>query len=152
MVNQVRVVAILMMVQGGLEVAYGVLTGAVYAFMGVMMQQELANNPPPDGAPPALFMAGMMGVFVALTGTVLIVGALRIWAGVRLYQFRSRTFAIVSLVLGLGSGMTIYCCPTALALLIYGLIVLVDSKVIEAMEMQNQPNMDASKVIQHYNR
>ena len=136
MISHVRVVAILSLVQASLEIlaAIGlIVTAIVFLFMGpgpwTNGQQPPNGGPSPDMAP--YFIAALYG---GLGLFILAIGGTRLFAGIRLYHFRSRTLGIVSLAMGIGTVFTCYCLPTALALAIYGLIVLLNEPVSAAFQ------------------
>lgn len=134
-VQQVRVVAILNCVQGGLECLMGTFLAGMAVFFTIMIQTE--RNKPGFGngtAPPGMewIMGGVYGVIGAV---VLIAGILRIYAGLQNFRYRKRVLGIVSLVCGLASMIGCYCAPTSIALLIYGLIVYLNPAVQAAFEM-----------------
>ncbi|MEO8496056.1 MAG: hypothetical protein ABI614_13380 [Planctomycetota bacterium] len=138
MVGQVRIVSILMMVQGSLDLLAGlglIGMGIVMSFVmrDAMMQNpqfQQGNGPSPD------FMANMMaGIYGGLGVVIAIIGALSLFAGYRNFKFKSRTLGIISLVAGLGTVITCYCAPTSLALCIYGLIVYLNAPVAAAFRM-----------------
>lgn len=66
----------------------------------------------------------------------IVTGTLQILAARRLKRFQSRTFVMAVLWGGVASVAfgTMFCCPTALAVLVYGMVVLLDASVIEAFE------------------
>jgi hypothetical protein len=124
--HHIRIVAILMMVQGGLEL----LMGAMLLFMGGMLPSVFsampappANQGQPAGPPPAM-VGTIIGVVYLVLGAVLLIAAvLKLVAGWRNFWFRGRVMGIIALTSGLGTVITCYCFPTALALFVYGLIV-----------------------------
>jgi hypothetical protein len=65
--------------------------------MPMMMLIEGTPNPPPREA--AWIFAGVYGVFAL---GIMMVGILRMFAGYRIQQFRSRVFGIVANILGFG--------------------------------------------------
>jgi hypothetical protein len=134
MASHVRVVAILMIVQGGLECLAGLLYAAMGPLMWTMMKSAMQQQPStgPHGPSPEQF-ATYMGVFYVLAGLfTLAVGTFRIVAGAFNLKFKGRMLGIVSLVVGLGSVVTCYCLPTSVALLAYGLIVYLNDEVQQA--------------------
>lgn len=132
MVNQIRVVAILTIVHGVLACAAGLM----YVAFGVLMPFLMPTMPegPPDGgfrpgsAPPAWIYL----VYFAMGLPALIGGAVQIFAGWRNYDLRNRTLGIVAVVGGVVASTTCYCAPTAIALTVYGLIVLLNNGVAQA--------------------
>ena len=140
-IRQVPVLAILMMIQGGLVLLLGLFMGAMGFFMPAMIEQQMQQNPgfqqPPN-------MQGMdMETFMMLTyggiGAVLtLIAVPTIISGFRLYKYRGRIMGIVSLSAGLLTVFACYCFPTALGLFIFGLIVLLNEPVRKAFELGNQ--------------
>ncbi len=137
LIGQVTVVGILMIVQGALEVFMGIVVAGYAAFfptfMDAMQEQAVKTGETMQPMPPE-FANWMMAGGALLGGLVLIIGIVTIIAGYKITQFRGRILAIVSLCLGLTSVFTCYCFPTALALTIYGLIVLLNTPVKLAFE------------------
>ncbi|MGH9847157.1 MAG: hypothetical protein ACREEM_51330 [Blastocatellia bacterium] len=125
-VKQVPTVAILMIVQGSLECLLGlpILVVGPFAMLGQLDRR--AANPPPE----------FMGViFVGLGLLLLAAAGLHIYAGVKNYKYRNRTLGIVALSVGALSIFTCYCAPTAIGLLIYGLVVYLNEDVRRAFEI-----------------
>lgn len=141
LVGHVRVVAILMIVQGILElliaiyyVVFGIFFGS--AFSEAMLQDP--NFQQGQGPPPEL-MSGIMTATPIVMGFFgLAVGVLHVYAGYRNFLFRNRTLGIIALVGGLASIMTVYCCPTSFLLFIYGAIVFVNDSVSRAFAMAGE--------------
>jgi hypothetical protein len=134
MVGHVRVLGILMIVQGVLDLLMGLMLVAMgigLPFL-IAMDQNAANPPPPNMP---LFMGALYGG-MGLFG--LIPGVLNVWAGLRVFRFQQRTFGIVSISAGALSMVTCYCGFTAIGLLVYGLIVLLDASVKQAFELAQQ--------------
>ena len=144
--KQIPVVAILLIVQGALEL----LMGGFYLISGGIVATIMARQPPPAGNPnlpfsPVWFMGGMYAVmgFGALA-----VAALKIFAGWRNYSFRGRTWGVAALVSGMASLVTCYCFPTALLLMIYGLIVYLSADAAWAFSMGDQ-GLSRDQVLWH---
>jgi hypothetical protein len=135
LVGHVRVVGILSIVEGCLEALMSIFY-IVLAFVMPMLISSTNAAPQDPEAEKGLIVVtiiyGSMGVFGLLAGILHIVG------GVRMYQFRSRTLGLVSLVAGLAAVFTCYCLPTAAALAIYGLIVMLNPSVVQAFQMRDQ--------------
>lgn len=66
---------------------------------------------------------------VAIVTLVFILGVLKIVAGARNYQYRSRALGVVALVMAPLSVFTIFCLPSAMVILIYGLVVYLNRDV-----------------------
>lgn len=137
--SHVPIVAILMMVQGGLEV---LLAGYILV-MGVAMAVFVGNaagaQPPPAQGPPPEMVGWMMGGIYLVLGAGLMAGAaLKLIAGYRNYRFRARMLGLVAMFSGLATLFGCVCFPTALALLIYGLIVYLDQQTVYAFQLGEQ--------------
>jgi hypothetical protein len=120
---------------GGFLIAHGVLIllASVLCvgytiFFGMMSEDETVAMQTGGGLELA---AGMYGFFAVLH---LIPGVLQILAGRRVLKRRDRVFAFVALGSGLLTVMPGCCALTAIALLIYGLIVLLDHAVTGAFD------------------
>lgn len=138
-VSQVRIVAILNCVQGGLEIPLGLMLLGAAAFVPYLIQMEKANNPgAAGGGPPPEFEWILPAAYGSIGTLLLAAGILRIYAGIQNFRFRGRVLGIVSFCLGLVSMMGCYCTPTSIALLVYGLIVYLNPAVIAAFEMGKQ--------------
>ncbi len=135
-VQQIRVVAILNCVQGGLECLMGTFLVGMAAFLVVMIQTE-RNRPgfPNNNNAPEGLEWVMGGVYGAIGAAVLLAGILRIYAGFQNFRYRKRVLGIVSFVCGLVSMIGCYCAPTGIAMIIYGLIVFLNPAVQAAFEM-----------------
>ncbi|MBL8826746.1 MAG: hypothetical protein JNM18_07145, partial [Planctomycetaceae bacterium] len=96
--RQITVVAILLIVEGVLELLYGLYMLGI----GVFMSTQFENILPPEqrnlqNAPPPWLM---FAVFVGWSLLIIPPAVVKIWAGFRNYKFRSRTLGIVALALG----------------------------------------------------
>jgi len=137
MTRHVPVVAILMMVQGGLELLAGLGLVGMGVFLVVMMRMEEVRGEvagPPD-MPPEAFGWMMLGVYGGMGLIALAAGTLHLLAGKRNYRFRSRTLGFVALAGGLATMFTCYCAPSAIALGVYGLITYMNPEVAQAFAM-----------------
>lgn len=134
LVQQVRILGILNAVQGGLELIMALFFLFYAVFLPIMMNTPEFREGQPDSPPPG-FVLGM-GIGLGVVGALLLVVAVcRIVSGVRCWWFRSRSLAMVSMILGAVSIFTCYCAPTSLAVLVYGLIVMLAPPVKQAFEM-----------------
>lgn len=136
-VSQVRVVAILNCVQGGLEIPLGLILGAVAAFIpfAVQMDKQAGGG---AGGPPEEMKWIVGGAYGLIGAALLISGTLRVVAGIQNFRFRWRTLGMVSFFLGLGSMIACYCAPTSIGMLVYGLIIYLNPAVKAAFEMGKQ--------------
>lgn len=121
-----------MIVQGCMELLMGLfLIGMAGVFPALLaMEQGRANGPEP---PPVWLFVGIYGVMGL---GISIPGILRIIAGFNVYRFRRRMFGIVANCVGFLTMFTCYCAPTAIALGVYSLIVLLQPSVVQAFDRQ----------------
>ena len=131
MVGQVKVVAILMIVQGSLALVAGFGLMAAGGLAAISVTAAPSNQPKGDA------VAGMIAVaFYVIYGlVVLIVGALNLFGGIKGLQFRGRVLALVALFGNIIPIFTCYCAPTSLGVMIYGLIVMFQADVAEAFRL-----------------
>jgi hypothetical protein len=131
MVSHVKIVSILMIVNGALAT----LLGAFYAVMGpfvvTMMQAERRHTDPDE----KMVMQIIGYVYPAIGIPTVIAGILTLVAGIRTLWFRGRILALVALFLNVFPMCTLYCAPTSLGLLVYGLIVFFNADVARAFRM-----------------
>jgi hypothetical protein len=143
LVNQVRVYAILSIVQGALEL----LMGLFYIGVGMIFPQLIALSAKQqqdgggfngDGMNEEHMATFMLVVYASLGVATMIAGGLHIFAGIRNYNFRSRVLGFIALGGGLLALPTCYCSFTAIALGVYGLIVLINPQVAMAFQMRER--------------
>jgi len=152
LVPQVRIVAILMMIQGVLEI----LMGIYFVVLGVVMPQMLASNmanqpnqPPPDQV--EMISNITVGVFLAGGAIVLLIGVLRLVAGIRGVTYRGRMLGLFTHFAGFLVIATCYCFPTALAVGIYGLVVYFNADVALAFRLRKD-GLSSEEVLAHFGR
>lgn len=135
--HHIPIVAILLMVQGGLELLFGGMMSVYGIIMGAVAPAGEPNFDPAGQGPPlpSWFFAGML---IAYGAVPLATGLLKVIAGWRNYFFRGKLLGIAALVGGMASVLTCYCFPTALALLIYGLIVYLSDQSAAAFALGKQ--------------
>jgi hypothetical protein len=134
MVGHVPVVAILMMVQGGLELLMGAGLVAMGGVVPVMMRMDQGRGGA-DGPPPEMVGWIMLAVYGGLGLLTLVAAGLHFYAALRNYRFRSRTLGIVALAGGMVTVFTCYCAPTSIALGVYGLITYLNYEASQAFVM-----------------
>jgi len=145
MVNQVQVICILMIVHGTLAS----LMSLLYLVMAFFFPLMMASAPPqnaPNGPDPEMMGWIMFGVYMAMGLATLIGGVLQIYAGIRNMSFRGHLLGMIALVAGLAAMASCYCAPTAIALLVYGLIVYLNAEVKLAFQM-GERGMDKQQII-----
>lgn len=137
--RQVPIVAILLMVQGGLELLMGgflLLMAGTFAVVAAQQNPMAANPNAP--LPPQAFGWALGGTYGVMGVGGLAIGVLKAFAGWRNYGFRGRVLGIAALVSGVLSLVTCYCFPTAILLMIYGLIVYLNAETAWAFSMGDQ--------------
>jgi hypothetical protein len=131
MVNQVKVLAILMIVNGALTALTAIVVAALGPVMLLASQNDKSIRPDDKAG-----MAVLSIVFVAGGIFVLAIGVLHLIAGIRCLSFRGRVLAMVALFSNLVVIVTLGLCGIlSIALMIYGLIVLFNRDVTEAFAM-----------------
>lgn len=136
LIGHVPAIAILMIVQGGLEIVMGGMLLFLGIFLPLMMQGELAQEDGGGaGLPPGFVPWMMLGIYGGLGLVTVALAIIRIVAGLRNYRFRSRTLGLIALVGGMATMFTCYCAPTSVALGIYGLITYVNPQVVHAFAL-----------------
>jgi hypothetical protein len=142
--RQIKVVAILLMVEGGLELLMGIflciLGPAMTAFMRAAPPPSTAGGGPPP--PPELFAA----IYIAMGAPTVVAGILKVIGGIRNVSLKSRTLGFVALGSSVLSLSSCYCIPTAIALGVYGLIVYVNERSAEAFKLV-ETGMSAEQAI-----
>ncbi len=131
MVGHVPVVAILMMVQGGLELLMGLGLVAMGGIFPVLMRMDEMQGGG-EGPPPEMVGWMMLAIYGGLGLVTLVAAGLHLFAGLRNYRFRSRTLGLVALGGGLVTMFTCYCAPTSIALAVYGLVTYLNPEVSQA--------------------
>jgi hypothetical protein len=138
MANHIKIVAILLIVQGALEV----VMGAFFTILGPVMfglikwsaTKTAASSPTPDD-----LAAGIVsGIYLLMGLPVLAIGIFRIIAGIRNLSYRGRVMGMVALAVGAISVMTCYCLPTSIGLMVYGLVAYLDPQSQRAFALGEQ--------------
>jgi hypothetical protein len=135
MVSHVRTVAILMILNGSLQLLLGVMFVGMLVFMAVVTLRDEAGDSPPGER---LSLAIMVVFYVGLGLVLLLAGVLSILAGRRARTFRSRRFVLIGLFANAAVLPTFYCAPTSIGLLIYGVLVFYNPDVVRAFELGDQ--------------
>jgi hypothetical protein len=133
--GHVPVIAVLLIIQGVLEIIGGLMALGTGVFMALL--PSIA----PQAAGAQQQSAGFMILAVVyLLGGVLalVLGVLKIWAGWKNRLYRGRTLGITAISSGFVSLVTCYCGPTGLGLAIYGLIVYLNDRTTEAFALGEQ--------------
>ena len=124
LVSHVPIVAALLIVQGTLEIGLGLFSAAFAALVFLSSHPAMVN------------MRGPGALMVIISVPCLLIGGLRVVAGIFNWRYRRRILGLIALVAGLAVLLTAYCAPTAIALAIYGLIVYLNEPVIAAFAIR----------------
>ena len=137
LVHHVRVVAILMIIQGIFELLMGAGVGVMAMVLPRMMEADMRRAPTPPDMPdmPANFFWIITVVYGAVAAVTLAAGLLHVVAGLQSYRFRGRVLGFVALAGGILTFFNCYCLPTAIGLGVYGLIVYLNGEVSDAFCM-----------------
>ena len=135
LVGHIRVLAILMIVQGALDLAMGCMLGVMAVAIGPLMSHAEMQQQPNVGPMPEQMFWLVTVIYGGMAVVMLIVAVLHIVAGVQNCRFRGRILGIIAVSSGALSNFTCYCLPTAVALGVYGLIVYLNGPVAEAFRM-----------------
>jgi hypothetical protein len=119
LVRHVRVVAILMIVQGAFELGMAVLL-SVFAVIMPQMMAEATTMRSQDSLPPDMFFRVMTFTYGGMAVATFVAALLHVIASVRNFRFRGKVFGIVAMACGVLSALSCYCLPTAVGLGVYG--------------------------------
>ncbi len=136
--GHIRIVAVLMIIQGFLELAIGgMLTIMAFVFPSVLAA-AIAADPQvqKQGAPNAEEAAWVVMIVYLVMGLGgVIPGLLHVAAGFRNAFYKARTLGLAALSFGLATLPLVVCLPTALILAIYGIVVYLNPASVKAFEM-----------------
>jgi hypothetical protein len=93
----------------------------------------------------------MSAIYIGWGVLIAVVGILNGIAGFRIMSLRGRALALVALFTNIVVVMTCYCGPTAIGMMIYGLIVLFQSDVARAFEAVGRGE-NPEDVVSRFNR
>lgn len=146
-VNQIQVIAILMIVQGVLLL---VMSGIffIYAFGITAMIRSLPPQQGPEFPQEALFWIQLVGSLGG--GFILLLSLMHLLSGYWGLQLKGRLFGMTTLILGLTTALTLYCAPTAIGLAVYGLIIYTHHAARRAFELRND-GLSRQAVISQFN-
>jgi len=149
-VSQVRIFAILNAVQGILEIPMGLFLSGIGVAMPALQRLQKNNNPGPIGETEQSMILFITVLYVAIGIPLLISGVLRVAAAWQNYRFKGRILSLVSIIVGMATLFSCYCAPTALGLLVYGLILHLNPAVTAAFEMGRQ-DRTADQILAAFN-
>ncbi len=104
LVGHVRALAILMVVQGALDLVMACFLGVMAVVIGPLMSQ--AEAPRAGGPPPEQMSWLVIIIYGGMAAAMLVVALLHIVAGVQNWRFRGRVLGIVALASGAFSLLT----------------------------------------------
>jgi hypothetical protein len=140
-VRQITAVGILTIIQGLLELVYG----AFVAVMAFIIPNSVAKDASLRGVnQPAEMVLILFWLYLVMGLVPLLIGVIRIIAGVLTIRRRARVFVIVSHIVGLASIVSCYCAFTGIGLAVYSLIVLFQPSVRAAFQ-QGRDNWEPPK-------
>lgn len=129
LIPQLVPLGICMIVQGVLEGLLGVCM-AVLAFVFPAIAARQGNQLPPNMQP-------MMQALYSIIGFALVlVSALHIFAGIKIMRYEGRVLAFAALGSGFLTLLGCYCLPTAVALFVWGMVVLLNNSVQTAFRLR----------------
>ena len=138
-VGQLKILGTLLIVHGGL-LACMALVGLFGIGMTGTFAAQVARDPVAQNGPMGAEGVGYM--LYAIYGTIaviaVILGPLQILAGIGALRQRGRKLILVALIGGLAALITVYCAPTAIALSVWGLILLNRADVVKAFERNEE--------------
>lgn len=136
-IRQVKPLCICMIIQGTLET----LMGTGFILMGIVVPAMIQMNQrgPQQVQTILILVYSVMGLIA------LVVGVLRIVAGIRGLYFRGYVLGITTHFLGMLNFATLYCLPTSLALCIWGCMVHFNPEVKYAFRMGAE-GQDANEI------
>jgi hypothetical protein len=138
--GHIRIVAVLMMVQGFFEAAFGgILIVMAFVFPSGMAAMIAADpQAQAEGTDPQAAARMMMAIYLIMGLAGVLPGLLHLAAGFRNVQYRSRVLGIAALSLGLGTIPILVCLPTAAILGAYGLVVYLHESSVRVFQMGEQ--------------
>jgi hypothetical protein len=138
-VSQVPALGIVMMIHGAMILSLGILL-VVY---GLFFAAATYDTPNELAAPTELIAQLVVSSMVGIGLLHFLPGVLQIVAGWRTRTYRSRGFAIAALGAGLLAMVGCYCAPTSIAMLIWGLVVLLGKDVVARFASEEASAMEA---------
>jgi hypothetical protein len=138
--GHIRIVAVLMMIQGFFEAAFGGIIIVMAFVFPAGMAAMIAADPQAQasGADPQVAARMMMTIYLIMGLGGVLPGLLHLAAGFRNVQYRGRALGIAALSFGLGTIPICICLPTALMLGAYGLVVYLHESSVRVFEMGEQ--------------
>jgi hypothetical protein len=149
-VSQIRIFAILNGVQGLLEIPMGLFLAGIGVAMPALQRLQKNNIPGPIGPAEESMITFISVLYVVIGIPLFISGILRVAAAWQNYHFKGRILSIVSIIVGMATLFSCYCAPTAVGLLVYGLILHLNPAVQAAFDMGRQ-GRTANQILAAFN-
>ena len=128
-----------MIVHGALCVSLGIGLAILSVFLPSVLVAQQQKMPPQANGPSLQQMQYLLvAVYGGMAAAGIIPGLLQIAAGIANLRLKGRTFGIVALVAGMLSVGTCYCTPTAVGLLVYGLIIYLNDTTKQVFALGNE--------------
>ena len=138
-VRLVPTLGILMLIHGVVLVLVSVLFLFGVGLLNIGLLSVPARAPAHPGDPPPEAVLAMADVvYAVMILGALVPGIMQIFGGYFVYNGRRYRFAMAALFAGLTSMCVCYCGPTAVGLLVFGLIVLLDNDVKQEFARRSQ--------------
>ncbi len=147
-VQQIPVIASLLLAQGVLLLLYGLMMGgfAIFFTQSDMFLPQDANRPQEVDEMVGWILPLVYGI---MGGVVAILSIFHFVAAYLNFNYKGRTFGIVTMACGLVSSFTCYCAPTAIGLLVYGLIIYFKPAVSHAFELRRS-GMTKQQILEQF--
>jgi hypothetical protein len=122
---------------GALELLIGIILAAFGAIFRLQGNAVFGANPnmTQEAARQAEFFMTLTLLLIA--SAMILIAVLRIISGVQTIRFKGRTLTFVSLFVGLGGILSVYCLVTAIGMLIFGMVVLFRGPVVSAYRLRS---------------
>ncbi|MEL6107268.1 MAG: hypothetical protein AAFU85_14605 [Planctomycetota bacterium] len=130
LIPQLVPLGICMIIQGALEGLLGIMMG-VLAFLFPTIAARQGNQQLPANLQPMV-----QAVYAGIGFVLVLVAALHILAGIQIMRYQGRVLAFAALGSGFLTIFGCYCIPTAIALFVWGLIVLLNGPVQTAFRLR----------------
>ncbi|QDU30698.1 hypothetical protein ETAA8_58460 [Anatilimnocola aggregata] len=128
---QQRVICVLLIIHGLLTL----MMGGMYIVSAFVIPDLMYRGNGPDDPRMDQMKSVLVISYVCMASGGLIAGVLQIYAGIRNFWLRGYRWGLAALGSLIVGGMTCYCLPTGLAILIYGLIIYLSPTTRHAFEL-----------------
>lgn len=136
--TQQRVISILLIVQGTMAILMGLLFIGAAIFVPQVIAADMQRQRPPGGPSLEEMRMILLATYGVMGACGVLPGILQIYAGFQNLWLRGHTLGLVAICGGVVNLGTCYCFPTALALMIYGMIIYLNPTTKMAFELAKQ--------------